>query len=173
MDAPETVRGDEGRQGCASNWARALRLPYATTMETPSSPLSVRRSQRRAIRRAVYVECQVVREHDFKLIARHAVDLSPDGMLVLADVPVLTGEDVIVTFRAPISKLWFDTVGTVARIVHGRRPGDPGRCIGIQFDVAEQFSQALLAVSLRKVPPPLPRRAPRLDYAAMVSQTSH
>ncbi len=128
-----------------------------------------RRSQRRSIRRAVRIECEVVRERDFKLIATHAVDLSPDGMLVLSDATVLTGEDVIVTFRTPKSVHWFDACGTVARVVHGRRPGDFGPCLGIRFDEAEEVSRIVLGEKLRKMPPPLPRRAARMDYAAMVA----
>jgi PilZ domain len=116
------------------------------------------------------MECQVVREHDFKLVAWQAVDLSPDGMLVLADASVLTGEDVIISFRAPVSRVWFDSVGTVARIVHGRRPGDIGPCLGIQFDDIDLLDQAALRANLKSLPPPLPRREARLDYAAMVAQ---
>jgi hypothetical protein len=140
-------------------------------MELSPASVALRRSQRRSIRRAVRIDCQVVREHDFKLVARQALDLSPDGILVLADTPVLTGEDVIVSFRAPISRLWFDGIGTVARVEHGRRPGDRGNCLGIKFDFTEQFYRALLSVNMRNVPPPLPRRAQRLDYAAMISQS--
>ena len=127
--------------------------------------------QRQSIRRAVRLECEVVREHDFKLIGSHAVDLSPEGMLVLADTTVLTGEDVIITFRAPASNFWFDATGTIARVVHGRRPGDFGPCLGIQFDAPsedDQVSRIVLKDKLRPLPPPLPRRAARLDYAAMV-----
>jgi hypothetical protein len=140
------------------------------TVQSSSTPWSPqRRSQRRSIRRAVRVECEVVREHDFKLIASHAVDLSPDGMLVLADARALTGEEVIVSFRTPRSPLWFDACGTIARVVHGRRPGDFGPCLGIRFEDSEEISRIVLGDKLRKLPPPLPRRAARLDYAAMVS----
>jgi hypothetical protein len=136
-------------------------------MKTSGPSLTLRRSQRRSVRRAVRLECEVVREHDFKRIATRAVDLSPDGMLVLADMDVLTGEDVIVTFKTPKSDLWFDATGTVARIVHGRRPGDFGPCIGVQFDDADLLSKALLSRNLCGVRPPVPRRKARLDYAAM------
>jgi len=141
-------------------------------MKTTSSSVTLRRSQRRSIRRAVRLECEVVRERDFKRIASQAVDLSPDGMLVLADAEVLTGEDVIVTFRTPKSPIWFDAIGTIARVVHGRRPGDFGPCLGIQFDVADDVLRTVLGTSIRKMPPPLPRRAIRLDYAAMVASAA-
>jgi hypothetical protein len=139
----------------------------APSSSTPWS--SLRRSQRRSLRRAVRLDCEVVREHDFKLVGSRTVDLSPDGMLVLADASVLTGEEVIVTFRTPQSPHWFDACGTIARVVHGRRPGDFGPCIGIQFEEAEEVARIVLAQKIRKIPPPLPRRAVRLDYAAMVA----
>ena len=148
-------------------------MNIASSSLTPlSSWASQRRSQRRSVRRAVRIECEVVREHDFKRIASHVVDPSPDGMLVLADATVLTGEDVIISFRAPASPLWFDACGTIARVVHGRRPGDFGPCFGIHFDDGDDIMRTVLAHKLRKIPPPLPRRAARLDYAAMVSSAS-
>jgi len=139
------------------------------SMNTAPSSVALRRSQRSSVRHAVRLECEVVRERDFKLIASRAVDLSPDGMLVLSDVSVLTGEDVIVSFRAPHTTEWVDACGTVARVVHGRRPGDFGPCLGIQFDDVEELSRALLEENLQMIPPPLPRREARLDYAAMVT----
>jgi len=141
----------------------------ATAASLATTWAARRRMQRRSMRRAVRLECEVVREHDFKLIASHAVDLSPDGMLVLADAVVLTGEDVIISFRTPFSNHWFDACGTIARVVHGRRPGDFGPCFGIHFDDAEEVSRIVLEQKLRRLPPPLPRRAARLDYAAMVA----
>ncbi len=53
---------------------------------------------RRAFRHAVSVPCQVVRERDFRLVADRALDLSTDGMLVPLDLPVLTGEPLLVSF---------------------------------------------------------------------------
>jgi len=138
-------------------------------MKSPTSTITLRRSQRRSIRRSVRLECEVVREHDWKRVASRIVDLSPDGMLVLADARVLTGEEVIVSFRMPKTTVWFDSIATVARVIHGRRPGDFGPCLGIQFDDAEEVSRTVLGWDLRSLPPPLPRRAVRLDYAAMVA----
>jgi PilZ domain len=122
----------------------------------------VQARQRRVLRRAVRVDCQVVREHDFRLIGSRGVDLSPAGMLVMAQERVLTGEPVVVSFRLPMSRYWFDAEGTVARVVHGRRPGDLGRCFALEFEGLAAETDAFLQRALRGVPPPLPTRAARL-----------
>ena len=129
----------------------------------------VHSSQRRAIRRAVRVDCQVVRERDFKLLGDWALDLSSDGMLVVTRDVVLTGEEVIVSFPIPHTRIIVDAEATVARVVHGRRPADRDRrALGISFDSLEPEYQRLLRAHLRNIPPPLPSRARRLDYAASV-----
>jgi hypothetical protein len=136
------------------------------------SSILVRRRQRTAMRRSVRVDCQVVREHDFKLVGRRAIDLSADGMLVLSDARVLTGEDVIVTFRAPSTRLWFDCTATVARVIHGRRPGDWGACLGLSFDSMDEVTRAFLRAELRGLPPPVPARELRIDYAETVRKAA-
>ena len=125
--------------------------------------------QRRVIRRAIRVDCQVVRERDFRLIASHGVDVSPTGMLVATDETVLTGEPLFIVVPTPAHRArWFDAEGTIARVVHGRRPGDRGRCLGLEFDTLDPEAKWLLARALRDVPPPVPRRERRVDYAASV-----
>jgi hypothetical protein len=128
----------------------------------------VHAQQRRSIRRALDVECRVVRERDACLIARRSVDLSPLGMLVVADVPVLTGEPLWVFFRLPQTDAWMGADATVVRVVHGRRPGDAGRCLGVEFEALDDGSARYLRHALRRVPPPLPMREPRVDYAATI-----
>lgn len=128
----------------------------------------VRASQRRSVRRSVRVDCQVVRERDFKLLGKNAIDLSPEGMLVVSGEPVLTGEPVIVSFRVPATDVWLDAEATIARVVHGRRPGDRARCLGVQFDALDAEARELLCQQLQGRPPPVPLRAPRIDYAASV-----
>jgi hypothetical protein len=118
-------------------------------------------TKRQTIRHVVQVDCEVVRERDFKLLARRTLDLSTSGMLVPTDTVVLTGEDVIVSFRAPKTWHWFDCPATVARVIHGRRPEDSGRCLGIAFDSLDLWSQIVLRDKLRGLPPPLPRRPVR------------
>jgi hypothetical protein len=124
--------------------------------------------QRRVIRRAIHLDCEVVREHDFRLIGTRGVDVSSTGMLVATGEKVLTGEPVILTFRLPRTPRWFDAQGTIARVVHGRRPGDRGRLFGLDFDSLDPEAEWLLARALRDVPPPVPKRERRVDYAATV-----
>ena len=126
-------------------------------------------SQRRALRRAVRIDCQVVRERDFKLLGDWALDLSPDGILVVSNADVLTGEEVIVSFKVPRTSIVLDTEATVARVVHGRRPTDRHRrALGIAFDSLDETARWALRSSLRDFAPPLPSRKPRIDYAASV-----
>ncbi|MCL2450483.1 MAG: PilZ domain-containing protein [Polyangiaceae bacterium] len=126
--------------------------------------------QRRAVRRAVRIACHVVRERDCSLVARQAIDLSPQGMLVRAEARVLSGEPVFVAFRVTIGKTihTFDVHATVARVVHGRRSGDAGYCLGLEFEGLDGEAERLLRAALCGVPPPLPMREPRIDYAASV-----
>jgi len=126
-------------------------------------------SQRRAVRRTVRLDCQVVRERDFKLLGDWALDLSTDGIFVLSKTPVLTGEEVLVTFKVPRTGLFVDAQATVARVVHGRRPTDRHRrALGIAFASIDDDARMALRTQLRGLPPPLPARAPRIDYAASI-----
>lgn len=125
-------------------------------------------SQRRALRKAYPLHCRVVREHDFVLLGEHGLDLSPDGMLVRCERDVRVGEECVVSFKATELGIWFDSVATVVRIVHGRRPTDRGRAIGLRFDTLDSVHKLILRGHLRKVPPPLPAREPRIDYAATI-----
>lgn len=126
-------------------------------------------SERGAGRRAVRVDCQVVRERDFKLLGETGLDLSADGMFLLSSAPALTGDELIVSLRVPGTDRWIDTAATVARVVHGRRQGDRGRGFGVRFEPLCAEDRQLLRWVLRRMPPPLPARTPRIDYAATAS----
>jgi c-di-GMP-binding flagellar brake protein YcgR len=116
---------------------------------------------RQSFRRYVRLDCEVVRERDFRAIGALALDLSTTGMLVRTSERVLTGEEVIFAFRPPRSNRFVDGVATVARVVHGRRPGDPERAIGLSFESMSPRDVSLLWESLRGLPPPVPARQPR------------
>jgi hypothetical protein len=141
----------------------------------------IRKNERREVRRAVVLECQVVRERDFRLVSKEALDVSPDGMLVRIDDDLEPGERLIVSFRTPIVAfrraavprnehpgLWFDTEAEVARVVHGRREGDPGKAAGLVFSSLPNVQRFILRNQLRRVPPPIPRRSQRVDWTATV-----
>ena len=85
--------------------------------------------------------CQVVRERDFKLVARQTLDLSSAGMLVRPDCQVLTGEPLLITFQVPLGgHTWFDAEAVVARVIHGRRPSDRGPALGLAFTQVDLVS---------------------------------
>jgi PilZ domain len=117
---------------------------------------------RRAFRRYVRLDCQVVREHDLSEVADLALDLSTKGMLVRARKRVLTGEEVIVTFRPPRSNTYVDAPATVARVLHGRRPGDHGSvCLGLEFYGMRADEEQFLFEQLRGMSAPDAMRPPR------------
>lgn len=118
-------------------------------------------SSRRTVRRYVRLDCTIVREHDFKIVSDLVLDLSTFGLLARAKVPVLTGEELIVTFKPPRSNRWFDAEATVARVIHGRRDGDGGVCLGIEFHNVSPDDQALLFEHLRGLQRPEPQRERR------------
>jgi hypothetical protein len=128
------------------------------------------KNDRREIRRRVSLSCRVVRESDFRLLGTRAIDLSPDGMCVMALRDAAPGESLIVSFRATELGLWFDAEATIARVLHGRRPRDRGRCFGISFSKFDPVSRLILRGHLRRTAPPVPQRARPIDYAATVQR---
>jgi hypothetical protein len=126
-------------------------------------------NERTQLRRSVRIDCEVVSERGFRLLARRALDLSTDGMLVQSDAQVDVGDDVIISFTAPGGRFWMDAEATVARVVRGIREGDTrGRCLGLRFRTLDSMSRAVLAASLRGLPPPIPSRHVRRDYASTI-----
>jgi hypothetical protein len=116
---------------------------------------------RTSFRRYVRLDCQVVRESDFRLIGDLALDLSTKGMLVRARERVLTGEEVVVSFKPPRSNEWFDAEATIARVLHGRRPGDYGLSFGIEFHGLNEDEELCLFEHLRGLAAPDAQRPPR------------
>jgi hypothetical protein len=110
----------------------------------------------------------VVRERDFRLIGSTALDLSPDGMLVATEHDLAVGESLIVSFRATSLGVWFDSEARVARVVRGRRDGDRGAAVGLSFSSLDRVKRLILRGHLRRVPPPIPRRAQRIDWTATI-----
>jgi hypothetical protein len=117
---------------------------------------------RARLRRAVHTPCEVVRERDFKLVGTRVLDLSTSGMLLETDLPVLTGEELLVSFKSPSSDRWYDCAATIARVLHGRRCRDVRRAVGVSFESLHLLDGLLLCEELRFAP--LTRR--HLTYRA-------
>ncbi len=107
---------------------------------------------RARLRRRVTPSCQVVRSRDFRLVGTRVLDLSATGMLLETELPVLTGEELIVSFKSPVEDRWFDCEANVARVVHGRRRADRCRALGISFDTIDPWNGMLLCEHLRHAP---------------------
>ncbi len=114
--------------------------------------------RRKQMRRAIRVECQVVRERDFRLVGDETLDVSPHGLRVNLRRSVLTGESMIVSFKLPDSTRWIDADAHVVRVIHGRRPGERSRAVGLKFDGLDDDTRAYISQSVRGVPPPIPNR---------------
>ena len=116
---------------------------------------SLRYVPRRPSRHSFRLACEIVRERDFKLVSREIVELSESGLLVRPDensLRVLTGEELIVSFMAPFSRIYVDAEAVVARVVHGRRMTDAGAAIGIAFQNMDGFSRELLRKQVDDMP---------------------
>jgi hypothetical protein len=125
-------------------------------------------ADRNALRRQLRMPCQVVCEHGFTLLASECVDLSLEGMGVRALFPAHEGSPVLVSFRLPNSSLYIDVEAHIARMAWGRRREDAGAVLGLRFTALDRTDRAILASRLRGMPPPVPRRRVRVDYAASV-----
>lgn len=113
---------------------------------------------RRPSRHRIRLACQIVRERDFKLVSREIVEVSENGLLVRPETRVLTGEELIVSFMAPFSRIFVDAEAIVARVVHGRRLTDGGPALGISFQHIDPVARALLVRHLEHVPMRAPER---------------
>ncbi len=130
----------------------------------------VSKNDRKSTRHHVRIDCEVVRESDFSLVGHRTLDLSADGMLVRTNADVKIGDKLLVTFQATPLGIWFDAHAEVMRIVKNRRPEDEGRAFGIRFVDMPKVSRLILRGHLRRMPPPLPKRPRRIDYAATIRQ---
>ncbi len=123
---------------------------------------------RRSVRRGVRTECQVVADEGFRLLGIRTLDLSEDGMLLHSSADVALGETVYVAVKAPHTVEWVDAEAEVVRLVRGRRDTDAACGIGLRFVHMDALDRAILAGSLVRLPPPVPARGVRKDYAAYV-----
>jgi hypothetical protein len=146
---------------------RSLRMLTPSLARSACGKLPVNR--RRETRRTLRLGCRVRRMDDWRLLGDRTVDLSPQGLLLLSDERVHEGTELVVSFQATELPIWFDTVATLTRVVEGRRPGDPGRALGVRFDALPAVSRLILRGFLRKHPETPAQRELPYDLAASQS----
>ena len=147
---------------------RSLRLLTPSLSRSACGRLPINR--RREMRRSVRLGCRVRRMDDWSLLGDRTVDLSPQGMLVLSDERVDEGLEVVVSFQATELPIWFDTCAKLTRVVEGRRPGDPGRALGVRFETLPAVSRLILRGFLRGHPATAAQRELPLDLALAQSE---
>lgn len=125
-------------------------------------------AERSSVRYGVHVDCQVVRDRDFKVIGRGSLDVSLTGMLVQCNYSAELGDEVIVSFQTPGLREYVDAVAIVTRLIAGRRQGDLGLAMGLTFTSIDDESFAALKRALQDMPTARGRRTSRLDYAKSV-----
>lgn len=108
---------------------------------------------KRPSRHCVQSTCQVVSERDFRLVADRIENLSSWGMLVSPADPIKTGERVYVSFQLPGTTEWFDAQAVVTRVLHGRRPGETTRKLGLEFVDLSPHDRYRLRKTISRVPP--------------------
>jgi hypothetical protein len=74
-------------------------------------------------------------------------------MLVESDLPVLKGDELIVTFKSPVDDRWFDCTATVTRVARGRRRNDARPAVGIAFGAMDPWTEIVLCDHLRHALP--------------------
>jgi hypothetical protein len=119
-------------------------------------------------RHQLRLPCQVVRERDFRLIADRVDNLSVTGLSVSPAEPVLTGEKLIVSFRLPRQGVWIDAEACVTRVMHGRRPGEDQRCLGLAFEQPDRERDRAISRELAFLPPVPPGRSNRDEPSARI-----
>lgn len=131
---------------------------------------------RRAVRRAVRLDCEVESRLWTGFLAFAATDLSPYGLWVETDFPLVAGEAVSVRLAPPRWPAWTQPIEVEARVARAslsRRRGERRRSgMGLAFQNLPPVNAGLLALALRGLPPPLPRRAlPDVSCASLPATT--
>jgi PilZ domain-containing protein len=128
--------------------------------ETPTEPILhvTQLEVRRAMRRALTVDCEVVSVYWDEPLQHIATDLSPFGMWIDTLFPLHRGAELVVCFTPPRGETELMLFARVTRVVSRLRDG--GRIgMGLEFVAMDDAERAVLSLGLRGIPPRLLRRA--------------
>jgi len=110
-------------------------------------------ARRRALRRSVHVNCDVITK-DWEEPSKHlATDLSPFGCWIDTPFPLAPESEVVLAFTPPRWQPMGEVV-TFARVRRRIRTG-PRRGMGLEFLDVSRPDIAAMTRSLRGLPPPL------------------
>ena len=124
--------------------------------------------RRRALRRDVHVQCNVITTDDFRLVGSGTRDLSPLGLRATSVYDCRLGDKVLISMCLPSGRSWLDAEGEVVRLIPASRYGEVGDSIAVRFRSLGAVDRAMLDGSLVGLPPPVPTHEFRADYAATV-----
>jgi hypothetical protein len=117
--------------------------------------------RRRAVRRAVQVECDVLSEQWDEPVPLLATDLSPFGLWLETPFPLEVGEELVLSFTPPNLDDELVAMAEVRRVALRRRRTDPPVSgMGIAFTDVEAVAASGIEQALEGLPPPLPRARP-------------
>lgn len=126
--------------------------------------------RRASLRYVARVPCEAVTADDFRRVGGTLRDVSDHGFLLQADVSLVPGEEVFLSFRAPRTSLWVAAVAKVVRVA--RQDGRRGCLAGLSVESMDPVERGILAGAVGRLPPKPRRRQPSRDYAAWVAQVS-
>ncbi|MEZ4300041.1 MAG: PilZ domain-containing protein [Polyangiaceae bacterium] len=110
--------------------------------------LIARTRSTRSPRFSMRLNCQVVRQRDFKLVATSVMNVSETGLFVDGEAPVRFGERLILTFYSPAVRSWIDAEGTVTRVSFGPRWMGRKQAFGVAFDTLDAASRKQIRRSM-------------------------
>ena len=144
---------------------RPRRAPYWIRLPVPR--------RRAVLRRGVRLPCEVVATTGFRLLGRELLDVSEHGIRVATRGSYARiGEEVVIAFRPPGSRHFVDGLGRITRVERARRRGDRDPAIGIEWTSIDALDREFLSARVEGLPPPVPRRPRRADYARAVLRWS-
>ena len=133
------------------------------------------RGSRRAIRRAVEIDCELCVGHADEPLHYRIVDLSPFGMWITTSEPLRSGQLVVACFRPELGWPELMIFAEVARVATARRPLDhPGIGMGLELMDLSRQQHKQLAEWLADKRMPVPRRrrpVPRRGWRVPAPET--
>jgi len=113
---------------------------------------------RRAVRRDLDLQCELVSHYSDEPVEHQVTDVSPFGVWIDTEMPLHPGAEVVLSMTPPSFGQELTVFAKVARAVTGRRRGDRGPLgMGLQFEDLTHDEQAELTEALIGIPPKLKR----------------